>query len=132
MELDESKKCEVLDALGRIACAMSGGLFTWPANVVSKDTLFCRSCDSDDLNHGSMPCQHPDFGELWGIFTYVLTKITRAPGPRITAMVALRRALVHAPSSNQMQLISSEFREFFLHSLRSSMRELRIVTGYTN
>lgn len=111
---------------------MAGSSFVWPANVVSKDTLFCQNCDNDESSHGSVPRQDPNFGELWGIFTYVLTKITRAPGPRITAMIALRRALVHAPSSSQMQLISSEFREFFLHSLRSSMRELRIVTGYTH
>lgn len=111
---------------------MSRSLFAWPADVISKNTLFCQSCDNDDSSHGSVPCQDPNFGEIWGIFPYILTKITRAPGPRISAMIALRRALVHAPSSSQMQLISSEFREFFLHSLRSSMRELRIVTGYTH
>lgn len=45
-------------------------------------------------------------------------------------MVALKRALVHSPSSHQMQLSSSTPGEFCIHSLRSSIRELRLATGY--
>ncbi|KAH2026374.1 hypothetical protein KXV22_001434 [Aspergillus fumigatus] len=45
-------------------------------------------------------------------------------------MDALRRLLVHAPpESCYLQLKSSVFGDFCLHSLRSSIRELRIVTG---
>lgn len=110
---------------------MAGDLFEWPVGIVSKDVPLCQSCDDEDSNNVSVQCQNPSFGELWDIFTYILTKLTRAPNLRITVMIALGRTLVHAPNSNQMQLISSDFREFFLHSLRSSMRELRIVTGYT-
>lgn len=111
---------------------MAGDLFTWPVGIVSEGIPLCQSCDNEDSNNDSVPCQDSNFGELWGIFTYALTKLTRAPNLRITVMIALRRTLVHAPNSSQMQLVTSEFREFFLHALRSSMRELRIVTGYAH
>lgn len=131
--LPEQEKCEVLNALGSAACAMAGNSLTRPVGVISKDIPLCQTCDSEDFKGYPVPqWQCSDFDELWGIFAYVLSNLTRAPGLRITAMIALRRALVHAPNSSQMQLVSSVFGEFCLHSLRSSMRELRIITGYVH
>jgi len=131
MELAEQEKCEVLNLLGITACSMAGNRFTRPVGAITKDIPLCQACDSEDFKDNSVPqWRCPDFDELWHIFAYILPNITRAPGLRITAMIALRRALVHAPNSSQMQLVSSVFGEFCLHSLRSSMRELRVITGY--
>lgn len=131
--LPEQEKCEVLNALGSAACAMAGNSLSRPVGVISKNIPLCQACDSEDFKDGSVPqWRCSDFDELWGILAYVLSKLTRAPGLRITAIIALRRALVHAPNSSQMQLVSSIFGEFCLHSLRSSIRELRIITGYVH
>lgn len=112
---------------------MTGNLLTRSVGTSSKDVPFCQACDSGDCKNDSLlSWQCSEFDDLWSILANVLPNITRAPGLRITAMIALRRVLVHAPNSSQMHLISSVFGEFCLHSLRSSMRELRIITGYAH
>lgn len=110
---------------------MAGNHFTRPVGAITQDIPLCQACDSEDFKDDSVPqWRCSDFDELWHIFAYILPNLTRAPGLRITTMIAMRRALVHAPNSSQMQLVSSVFGEFCLHSLRSSMRELRVITGY--
>lgn len=114
-----------------MACSMAGNHFTRPVGAITQDIPLCQACDSEDFKDDSVPqWRCSDFDELWHIFAYILPNLTRAPGLRITTMIAMRRALVHAPNSSQMQLVSSVFGEFCLHSLRSSMRELRVITGY--
>lgn len=129
--LSDDEKCELLSSVGRISCAVAGALSNRLSVGASKDMLLCHVCDHEDhrTDFGFSGQLH-DFDHLWSAFSYMLPRLTRAPSVRITAMAALRRTLVHAPSSSQMQLASSDFGEFCLHSLRSSIRELRIVTGY--
>ncbi|KAL2005952.1 hypothetical protein VTN00DRAFT_10445 [Thermoascus crustaceus] len=61
----------------------------------------------------------------------ILPKLTRASAPRIASIVALRGILVHEPDCSQLRLTSSVFGERCLHSLWSSVRELRTVAGHT-
>ncbi|KAM0088094.1 serine/threonine-protein kinase M1 [Aspergillus fumigatus] len=88
-------------------------------------------CETEKRALGPEPASKPrDVHELCEIFTFILPRLTRASSLRVTAMDALRRLLVHAPpESCYLQLKSSVFGDFCLHSLRSSIRELRIVTG---
>jgi serine/threonine-protein kinase ATR len=72
------------------------------------------------------------YEDLWKILNFVLPRLSRTPGPRIAAMVALRRILMHSPNLTHMHLSSSASGEFCLHSLRSSIRELRVATGYVS
>ncbi|OJJ33117.1 hypothetical protein ASPWEDRAFT_174541 [Aspergillus wentii DTO 134E9] len=130
--LPEQEKYEVMVALGRIPCAMTKNWSKRPPGIVSKDLIVCQACDYED--HGDETKsnrQRADVDELWNIFQNILPHLTRSPSIRITAMIALKRALVHASKSSQVRLASSVFGEFCLHSLRSSNRELRIVTGQT-
>lgn len=129
--LSDDKKCELLSSVGRIPCAMAESLSSRSSAAVSKGVLVCDVCDHEDYRADSGSRGRLNgLDSLWKAFSYMLPRLTRAPSVRITAMAALRRILVHAPSPSQMQLASSDFGEFCLHSLRSSVRELRIVTGY--
>jgi serine/threonine-protein kinase ATR len=128
--LSESKRTELLDILGKICCATAEKLLRKPSAVIKRDTLFCQTCDTDQYqNDRSGNEEHSEFEEIWSLFNFILPRLKRAPGPRISAMVALRRILMHAPNSNQMHISNSASGEFCLHSLRSSIRELRIATG---
>jgi serine/threonine-protein kinase ATR len=129
-ELSEPQKTEILDILGKISCAVTGRLSKKCSEVIVRDTLFCEICDVEQLEHDrSANGECAEFEEIWSLFNFILPKLTRTPGPRISAMVALRRILMHAPNSNQMHISNSTSGEFCLHSLRSSIRELRIATG---
>lgn len=128
--LSDDGKCEFLCSLGRISCAMAGTL-SKRSSGGSKDMLLCHVCDSEGSSAGTdFNGQVNGLGSLWKTFALILPELTRVSSVRITAMASLRRTLMHAPSSGQMQLASSDFGEFCLQSLRSSIRELRIVTGY--
>ena len=129
-ELSEPQKTEILDILGKMSCAATGKLLKKSSEVIVRDTLFCETCDVEQIEHyRSANGEYPDFEEICSLFNFILPQLTRTPGPRISAMVALRRILMHAPNSSQMHISNSASGEFCLHSLRSSIRELRIATG---
>jgi serine/threonine-protein kinase ATR len=129
--LSDPQKIETLDILGKIACAIARKLRRLPSDIIERDTLFCQTCDTDTGPSNDADSDCSEYGEIWTVFNFILPKLTRTPGPRISAMVSLRRILMHAPNSNQMHLSTSASGEFCLHSLRSSIRELRIATGHT-
>jgi serine/threonine-protein kinase ATR len=129
--LPETHKSEILEVMGKVSCALTENLVQKPSEIGTQVTLFCHACDGEHLHLGMLPeKQVPQFEELWSICNFILPKLSRTPGPRIAAMVALKRILMHSPSSNKMHLSSSTAGEFCLHSLRSSIRELRVATGY--
>ncbi|KAJ5708031.1 hypothetical protein N7488_007832 [Penicillium malachiteum] len=127
--LTEAQRSDLLDIMGKISCAITGSLEQRLSDVVGRDTTPCQTCD---LEQGSQETGHEKdtekFQELWAMFNFILPKLTRTPGPRIAAMVALRRILMHSPCMEELHLSSSASGEFCLHSLRSSIRELRIAT----
>lgn len=133
-QLSEPQKSGVLEYVGKLSCALTGNLVQRPSEVISREMLFCEVCDGvqkkqkEEYNGQG----EEEFGNLWEIFNFILPKLTRTPGPRIAAMIALRRLLMHSTNLNQMQLSTSTSGEFCLHSLRSSIRELRIATGYSS
>ncbi|PWY66408.1 hypothetical protein BO70DRAFT_390661 [Aspergillus heteromorphus CBS 117.55] len=129
--LEEQSKLEFLGVLDSIPCAIAGSL-TGPMDVSSKDVFLCRLChyEDDGLNiEADWRCT--DTNELYQILVYIIPKLTRNATLRVAAIVALRKVLMHASSSSYMQLRSSVFGEFCLQSLRSSVRELRIITGHS-
>lgn len=116
--------------MGRLSCAMTGSL-SKRALGLSEDMLFCHICDhkASGTGVGSF-AQLYGFESLWEAFASILPRLPRSSEVRVTAVTALRRALFHNPSSSRMHLASSSFGEFCLHSLRSSVREVRVATGY--
>lgn len=96
---------------------------------MSREILFCQVCDGEQKQAAEGDKQNPEFADIWAIFDFILPRLSRTPGPRIAAMIALRRILMHSTQLDQVQLSTSTSGEFCLHSLRSSIRELRIATG---
>ncbi|PYI12112.1 hypothetical protein BO78DRAFT_392787 [Aspergillus sclerotiicarbonarius CBS 121057] len=129
--LAEQEKCNLLNVLHSIPCALSGNLVD-VTGVDLENTFICRICDSEDhdLNSESESRCLNSY-ELCEILDYILSRLTRAANLRIAAAVALRRTLMHTSGMAYMQLTSSVFREFCLNSLRSSVRELRLITGHS-
>lgn len=123
-------KHQVLIFMNQIPCALGGKLrVTEGLGLNAK--IVCNVCDTDDYEHSSgTDWKCSEVGELCNMLVSIIPRLSRSPKLRITAMTALRRNLVHVPYSSHLQLTSSVFGEFCLHSLRSSVRELRIATGY--
>lgn len=127
----EPERAQFLQTLGKLSCAVAGTLVRKPSGLITRDAFFCQRCDSDqhEMDHPSEK-EMTDYEDLWNILNFILPRLSRTPSPRIAAMVALRRILMHSPNLNHMHLSSSSSGEFCLHSIRSSIRELRVATGY--
>ncbi|KAJ6084451.1 hypothetical protein N7486_011251 [Penicillium sp. IBT 16267x] len=131
-ELSDPQRSDALVIIGQLSCAITGNLEQKLSDVVGRDTVFCQTCDFEEPKPGTgTEKDKAGFEELWTMFNSILPKLTRTPGPRIAAMVALRRILMHSPCLDQMHLSSSASGEFCLHSFRSSIRELRVATSHS-
>lgn len=129
--MTDSQKSESLDLMGKISCAITGDLEYMPSDMVGQNTTLCQTCDLEQDQHPTnLEKDATEFEELWKMFNAILPKLTRTPGPRIAAMIALRRMLMHSPCLDQLHISTSASGEFCLHSLRSSIRELRVVTRF--
>lgn len=130
-KLSELRKPEVLEVIGKLPCVVTGNMVQRPSEVIARDTFFCLVCDGEQSQHSmNVEGEPPAIEKIWTMFNFILARLTRTPGPRVAAMIALRRILMHSSHSKQMHLSTSPSGEFCLHSLRSSIRELRIATGY--
>ncbi|KAL2832369.1 hypothetical protein BDW59DRAFT_104134 [Aspergillus cavernicola] len=128
MTLPEQEKCEFLSNLGRLPCAMAKSL-TAAIERVSQSKQLCHVCD-DERHDGSQPSEQiKGSGELCQILTFIVPKISRSSTLRVTAMITLKRVLTHTSNRMHLQLSNSAFGDFLLSSLRSSVRELRVVAG---
>ncbi|KAE8338953.1 hypothetical protein BDV24DRAFT_137247 [Aspergillus arachidicola] len=128
VSLDEQKQCDLLSTLGNIPCAMAGEVEQL-SGIAPNGALLCHVCDGENGVRSSREC--PNIEELCKILAYIIPRLPRTTSLRIAAMLTLRRTLLHTSNSTYSQLASSVFGEFCLHSLRSSVRELRIVTGHS-
>ena len=100
--------------------------------TLEAEILQCRICDTGymALDQDS-PWQIPGFEALQKVLSDVLPILTRSTTPRMASLLCLRRILIHDPESDRLQ-ITSVFGELCLHSLRSSLRELRLASGYNS
>ncbi|KAE8148852.1 protein kinase [Aspergillus avenaceus] len=129
--LEDRAKCDFLRALSKLPCAIAGRLVR-ADGAVSENAILCYECDYEEYEQDVMlklPC--PKMDELAKIMSHIITRLSRSSNIRIHAMCTLKRVLLHTSSPSYLQLNSSVFGEFCLHSLRSSVRELRITTGHS-
>ncbi|PYH81420.1 protein kinase [Aspergillus uvarum CBS 121591] len=130
-EISEEKKCEVLHTLGLLPCAMARSLARIDG-ATSNDALHCRFCDDESRKarfDSNDQCLRADL--LGDVFASILPTLSRTAPLRIAAISALRRVIMHAPNSEYTRLATSVFGDFYLHSMRSSIRELRIMAGFS-
>ncbi|PTU20188.1 hypothetical protein P175DRAFT_0502334 [Aspergillus ochraceoroseus IBT 24754] len=129
--LSEPAKCEFLGTLSRLPCAMAGSLTGLVENVI-RGAQPCLACDCEPYDHDSgLNWQTHDGDALCKILSFIIPRLSRSPALRVTAMATLKRTLMHTASLTHLQLSSSAFGDFFLSSLRSSVRELRVITGHS-
>ncbi|KAL4869315.1 hypothetical protein BDV12DRAFT_185211 [Aspergillus spectabilis] len=128
--LPEQDKCEFLDMLGLLPCALAGGL-----NMANRDgsqgKQLCYMCDEEVHNSTQSGGQTHDGDELCQILAFIVPKVSRSASLRVTTMATLKRILMHTSSLTHLQLSNSVFGDFLLSSLRSSVRELRVVAGHS-
>ncbi|KAL4915148.1 hypothetical protein BDW62DRAFT_203876 [Aspergillus aurantiobrunneus] len=128
--LTEQEKLIFLDYLGRLPCAIAGTL----TMAIQGDTLgkqFCHTCDEEHHNHTKSNGQANECDELCLILEFIVSKIPRPSTIRVAAMVTLKRILMHTSGFMHLQLSNSIFGDFLLSSLRSSVRDLRVVAGHS-
>lgn len=129
----EPQRTQFLQSFSKLSCAVVGTLVRKPSGLITRAALFCQRCDSDQHKvDNPSEKEMTGYEDLWNILNFILPRLSRTPGPRIAAMVALRRILMHSPNLNHTHLSSSASGEFCLHSIRSSIRELRVATGYVS
>ncbi|KAF9892395.1 serine/threonine-protein kinase M1 [Aspergillus nanangensis] len=128
-ELTEQPKCEVLRLMSKIPCVISQD----SAVVASMEaSMLCPRCDDESYQHSlGLDLEFAIIDELCNILAFIIPRLGRSHDLRINAMAVLKRTLMHASGGPHIQLASSVFGEFCLHSLRSSIRELRVITGHT-
>ncbi|EAU37733.1 hypothetical protein ATEG_02771 [Aspergillus terreus NIH2624] len=128
-DLPEDVKTEILQLMSKIPCALARD--SSEAEARMKGMLHCNRCDDEKHEHtqgSDLPA--PAIDELCNSLACIIPKLTRTPSLRINAMIALRKTLMHTSTPTHLQL-ASVFGQFCLQSLRSSVRELRIVTGHS-
>lgn len=130
----ENKRCELLLALGKLACAGSGCLL--PAEGVNStwESTACRLCDTPQPGHRSEQTywDRGDSGEDWkdaiaALMAIVgLQEFRESTKPRVYMALALRRVFNHISAAEYLDLESSTLAEWLLASMSRSLRELRI------
>ncbi|KAL8774573.1 MAG: hypothetical protein Q9209_000946 [Squamulea sp. 1 TL-2023] len=132
--LDEASQCTLLFLLGQVACAGAKSLNSTPTTCMRKSTKFkCSICDDLLWKSQASPVSYADSN---GLLT-VLANLTKLPQmhrlgkPRVAAMLATQRALVHCKEQAHLDLTASVLGQCCLQALRSSSRDLRIAAGRT-
>ncbi|KAF4435407.1 putative UVSB PI-3 kinase [Fusarium austroafricanum] len=111
--IDETRQCLVLDLLSRIPCV---------ADSESRNTLPTCSTSHSAIIHKS---------RVESLFTKLirLPALAESRRPRVAAMMALRRVILHCEDTELLNLETSRLGQWCLQSLNSSVRELRIAAG---
>lgn len=126
---NEAVRCSVIELLARIPCAADNSLsFT----SVGQRNMQCSFCSTAEKAVPRPPYTDPASVALAGsIFTKLicLPAFRESRRPRVTAMIALRRVILHSMSPDMLDLEKSAAGQWCLSTLQSSVRELRIAAG---
>ncbi|KAG4270793.1 hypothetical protein FPRO04_02774 [Fusarium proliferatum] len=129
---DISRQCLVLDLLSKISCVADGGNETINETKAAVTEIACSICE-----HNAPPVR----SNLHGAIVHksrieaLFTKLIRLPAlaesrrPRVAAMLAIRRVILHCEDTELLNLETSGIGQWCLQSLNSSLRELRIAAG---
>ncbi|KAK7740732.1 serine/threonine-protein kinase M1 [Cytospora paraplurivora] len=122
-------RCSIIELLTRFPCASDD---TLASGSIGQTRLQCSFCSKQDRK-GSRPlCR--DVKASSSAVT-IFTKILGLPSfresrrPRVVAMVALRRIVLHTKGPEMLDLEKSALGQWCLQALQSSLRELRIAAG---
>ncbi|RCI08728.1 hypothetical protein L249_4681 [Ophiocordyceps polyrhachis-furcata BCC 54312] len=137
-EASDKDQCLAVELLSRICCAADESM-SMPSSAAPTAGTRCTICEGNDsaVTIRSSASKR----EARTIFCKLihLPKFLESRRPRVVAMMALRRLVLHCEDSSFLDLEGSGFGDFAvtgpghwcLQSLNSSMRELRVAAGRT-
>ncbi|KAF3768709.1 hypothetical protein M406DRAFT_98727 [Cryphonectria parasitica EP155] len=128
-EADDPVRCLVLDLLCRLLCASDGTLVLAPAGRGEMQCLVCSKRDNESTPPGDqdMATHSAVFSLFVKLISLSSFRISRRP--RVVAMVALRRVILHCSDPDMLDLEKSALGQWCLQALNSSLREFRIAAG---
>ncbi|KAG5775004.1 hypothetical protein H9Q73_011325 [Fusarium xylarioides] len=129
---DISRQCLMLHLLSRISCVADGGNETINDTKTAVTEAACSICE-----HNAPPARLNLHGAIMhkSRIEALFTKLIRLPAlaesrrPRVAAMLAIRRVILHCEDTELLNLETSGIGQWCLQSLNSSVRELRIAAG---
>ncbi|CAJ0548046.1 Ff.00g048000.m01.CDS01 [Fusarium sp. VM40] len=130
--IDELHQCLALDLLSRISCLADSE--DRPSDKESATTAEAR-CSICEMNASPTRSTSHEAVLLKSRVEALFTKLIRLPSlaesrrPRVAAMMALRRVILHCDDAELLNLETSGLGQWCLQSLNSSVRELRIAAG---
>ncbi|KAF2813925.1 protein kinase rad3 [Mytilinidion resinicola] len=138
--LPEDKRNVLFSAncLANIACAGAHSLEATKSNSGHLDCFSCRVCDdtsSEGLTNPRPYWNGGNHGDDWKEVISTLAALIETPEflrstkPRILMALTIRRVFNHISDGEYLDLDLSSLGQWCLRSLRSTLRELRIVAG---
>ena len=127
VNIPEDSQCKLFEIFARIACTSAS-----PVRQSQFDCPACATTPNDDFS--SRVDMHSKESEMLLhilISIFKLPEFQRSNRPRVTAMVAVRKILLHCVEPDQLNLKASVFGQWALQCLRSSSRDLRVAAGRT-
>lgn len=136
-QASEDKQCEMLAAIGRVACAGSACLDLVNVDEVSWKSATCALCDTPGslIHESALHWNHQILGEMWKDIVAGLIAITQeekfqhSSRPRVLMAVAIGRIFNHISDAEYLSLEVSPLGEWLLKSMQRSLRELRIAAS---
>ncbi|PSR90721.1 phosphatidylinositol 3 [Coniella lustricola] len=129
--LVESEQCMLIELLTCLPCASDNSL-TFAQAGTGNPTRQCSICVKQGKqktpleNHGILV--HAAVSRLFFKLSD-LPSFRESRRPRVVAMIALRRLILHCRDAQTLDLEQSALGQWCLQSLQSSLRELRIAAG---
>ncbi|CAM1502082.1 Fc.00g040660.m01.CDS01 [Cosmosporella sp. VM-42] len=131
---EEPTQCLAIDLLSR-TCCLTDNMTAAPGTSPPRARDFnCLICDIDSTTLDSVPSAAISSKSEAQL---ILAKLIRSAPlltsrrPRVAAMIALRRLVLHSNDPDTLNLETSVLGQWCLQSLNSSVRELRIAAGRT-
>lgn len=132
--VDDDKKCQVIDLLGRAPCAADGTLVIDRPDPSVQPKMTCSFCSGAKTKSRLPPeCGNAKAkGEAYAAFASLveLPVFQQSRRPRVVGMMALRRLALHSIEPEFLNIQTSAIASWCARSLKSSIRELRIAAGY--
>jgi serine/threonine-protein kinase ATR len=130
----ESECCELLLALGKLACAGSQSLQPLEDDSNDWKDMACTFCDATKSSHHSerLYWDRGECGEDWKDVVAAILAVIGLQGfrdstkPRVYMALAIRRVFNHISDAEYLDLERSSLGEWLLSSMSRSLRELRI------
>lgn len=125
---NDSTRCLIINLLAYLTCASDGTLLLKNTG----NDLQCSLCSKHGGRQSRTTVKAADIQpSVFSIFSKLITldSFLKSRQPRVIAMIALRRLVLHAKDAEMLDLEKSTLGQWCLQALQSSLRELRIAAG---